>query len=98
MPIVEHRIFARKIEQLRAELVEKPPMMLGLVICVRHALLRKIPVKYFFHNRTEPSRLHRSRRGLPLRTGNCGTRPIGAPPHDGMRKSADGAYWRAGPS
>jgi hypothetical protein len=47
VPVVKHRILARKIEQLRAELVEKPPMMLGFVVCVRHAVLRTIPVKYF---------------------------------------------------
>ncbi len=69
MPVVEHRILARKIEQLGTKLVEKPLTALGFVVCVRHAVLRTIPVKYFFHNRAEPSRPHRPRRGGNRRAG-----------------------------
>ncbi len=100
MPVVEHRILARKIEQLRAELVEKPPMMLGFVVCFRHAVLRTIPVKYFFHNRTEPSRPrapgHCARRRGLLGFGSDRGKPrIREPPDRGVRKPFDRSYGRA---
>jgi hypothetical protein len=98
MPVVEHRILAGKIEQLRAELVEKPLMMFGFVVCLRHAMLQTIPLKYFFHNRTRPSRPHRPRRGAHPHLGGRGNPGIRAPSNDGMREAFERAYGRTGPS
>jgi endogenous inhibitor of DNA gyrase (YacG/DUF329 family) len=95
MPVVEHRIVARKIEQLRAQLVEKPLMKLDFVVCVRHAMLQTIPVKYFFHNPTEPSRPHCSRRCRHVRLGTRAKSRIRAPRGGGKRETAGCAYWRA---
>jgi hypothetical protein len=101
VPVVEHRILARKIEQLRAELVEKPPMMLGFVVCVRHAVLRTMPMKYCFHNRAEPSRAHAPRhrargRGLLRFAADRQGPRIREPPDRGLRSRFDRGYGRAG--
>jgi hypothetical protein len=95
MPVVEHRIVARKIEQLRAQLVEKPLMKLGFVVYVRHAMLQTIPVKYFFHNPTEPSRPHRLRRCRHVRLGTRAQPRSRAPRGGGKRETSGCAYWRA---
>jgi len=80
MPVIEHRIPARQVEQLRAELVEKPLVMLGFVFCVRHAVLQAIPAEILFSQSSAAFKAARSGMARPSPFRFVGRRRRGGAP------------------